>query len=96
MQLKCHNCNNIITYSGNIGRRDSCDKCKQDLHCCKNCVFYTEKEYNNCKETQAERILDKENSNFCDFFKPNNYASNKSTQESSKDTVYKKLDDLFK
>jgi hypothetical protein len=25
--------------------------------------------YNACRETQAERVLDKERSNFCDFFR---------------------------
>jgi len=33
-------------------------------------MFYDPKIYNECRETQADRILEKERSNVCDFFKP--------------------------
>jgi len=37
---------------------------------CKNCGFYEPKAHNECHEPQAERVLEKERSNFCEYFKP--------------------------
>jgi hypothetical protein len=33
------------------------------------CSFYDPKVYNECKETNADRITEKEKANFCDYFK---------------------------
>lgn len=51
-----------------MGRRDECEKCSADLHVCKNCRFYDEASYNECKEPAADVVREKESSNFCDFF----------------------------
>jgi hypothetical protein len=32
------------------------------------CTFYDQSSYNECKEPMANRILEKENANFCDFY----------------------------
>jgi hypothetical protein len=32
------------------------------------CKFFDPKVYNECHETNAERIVDKEKANFCDYF----------------------------
>lgn len=53
---------------GRIGRRDTCHHCGADLHCCLNCTFYDPSFHNACRETQAERQVDKEIGNFCEFF----------------------------
>jgi hypothetical protein len=76
------------------GRRDSCPKCNSDVHVCKNCTFYDPKAYNECHEIQAERVVDKERSNYCDYFKPRSGGIGASGP--SADDVLKKLDDLFK
>jgi hypothetical protein len=52
------------------------------------------KSYNECREPQAERVVDKEKSNFCDFFTPR--RSGAAAGAPSKDDLLKKLDDLFK
>ncbi|MBI2083906.1 MAG: hypothetical protein HYT76_10135 [Deltaproteobacteria bacterium] len=64
----CFSCENSIEVTERVGRRDSCPKCHADLHCCKNCEFYDRSAYNECRESQADRVLDKEKSNFCDYF----------------------------
>ncbi|MBI2980763.1 MAG: hypothetical protein HYY44_00380 [Deltaproteobacteria bacterium] len=64
----CFSCENPIETTDPVGRRDSCAKCHADLHCCKNCEFYDPSAYNECHEPQADRVLDKEKSNFCDYF----------------------------
>ena len=51
-----------------MGRQDTCPNCKRDLRCCKQCKFYDPNAYNECREVSAERIVDKERANFCDFF----------------------------
>ncbi len=51
-----------------VGRQAQCPFCGADLHCCMNCSFYDHGAYNDCRESQAERVLDKVRSNFCDFF----------------------------
>ena len=33
------------------------------------CQFYDPKAYNECRENSADRIVDKEKANFCDYFK---------------------------
>jgi hypothetical protein len=52
------------------GRRDACPRCDADLHACVQCTFYAPGQYNDCREPQAERVLDPERSNYCDYFSP--------------------------
>ncbi len=33
------------------------------------CQFYDVKAYNECRESSADRIVDKEKANFCEYFK---------------------------
>jgi hypothetical protein len=35
---------------------------------CRNCAFYAAGAYNDCREPCAERVVDKERANFCEFF----------------------------
>jgi hypothetical protein len=66
---------------------------RSDLHCCLNCSFYDIGTYNDCREPQAERVLDKSRSNFCDFFKFKKTAKATGAADSgTKD----KLESLFK
>lgn len=71
MSLNCHKCGKPLsdTYKIMVSRSDSCPHCMADIRCCKNCQFYDVKAYNECRETMADRITEKEKANFCDFFK---------------------------
>lgn len=51
-----------------FGRSDVCSGCMKDTRVCLNCRFHDPGSYNECRENIAERIVDKEKSNFCDFF----------------------------
>lgn len=66
--MNCFFCGSKAEITDRIGRQDRCPHCSGDLHICRNCRFYDPSAYNECRETQAERVLDKEASNFCDFF----------------------------
>ena len=76
-----------------MGRQAQCPACGADLHCCLNCSFYEPGAYNDCRESQAERVLDKAHSNFCDFFSFKGGA--KSSVPASSDAK-DKLENLFK
>ncbi|MCO6431740.1 MAG: hypothetical protein J5J00_12855 [Deltaproteobacteria bacterium] len=79
---------------GKAGRSESCPKCGRDLHVCLNCKFYEPSAHNQCREPQAERVLEKDRSNFCDFF---TFTENRKAGDGRKvDEQLKKLDDLFK
>ena len=66
--MECIFCNKVIPLKGKVGRQDICPQCHRDLRCCKQCKFYDQNAYNECKEVAAERIIDKERANFCDYF----------------------------
>lgn len=52
-----------------LGRSDSCPSCLADIRCCKMCLHFDAKSYNECRESMADRVQDKEKANFCDYFK---------------------------
>lgn len=70
-----------MEYAGVPGRRDECEKCRADVHVCRNCKHYDPKAYNECRETQADRVQEKERSNFCDYFEIGTSAGGLSERE---------------
>ncbi len=99
--MKCYKCNNELSFSVGevVGRSAYCNSCNADIRCCLNCKFYNTSSYNECTEPQAERIVDKEKSNFCDYFSlGENSALNKNNNSvtTAKEEALRKLDDLFK
>ena len=50
-------------------RGDECPLCHADLHVCKACEFYESGAHNDCRESSAEFVNDKERGNFCDYFR---------------------------
>ena len=66
--MHCVFCREVIDVEGPVGRKDTCPKCNRDLRCCKQCKFYDQNAYNECREVSAERIVEKERANFCDYF----------------------------
>jgi predicted RNA-binding Zn-ribbon protein involved in translation (DUF1610 family) len=68
--MQCYSCGASIESVERVGRRDVCESCGYDLHSCRNCRFYDVASYNECREAVAERVVDKEEANFCDYFEP--------------------------
>jgi hypothetical protein len=91
----CHHCRKELDIGLKVGRRDTCPYCDADLHICLNCIFYDTVSYNQCRETQAERVVDKEKSNFCDYFNFRDSVHGESRKE-NKDSAQDKLEALFK
>ena len=53
-----------------LGRMSKCEQCKADLHVCKLCKFYDRARANQCQETVADAVVDKQRANFCGYFQP--------------------------
>jgi hypothetical protein len=83
-KLQCFSCHKEVPLLGNVGRRDECPFCHADMHVCKNCQHYDPKAYNECKEPQADRVVEKERSNFCDYFSP---GSGSGAEDAKKDLL---------
>ncbi len=70
MDLYCASCKKVNTYPDKVGFREECLHCGADMHICKNCEFHDMKVYNECRETSADVVKEKERANFCDHFSP--------------------------
>lgn len=92
---KCPRCGQSVPYMEAFppGRADTCKHCGSDLRNCLSCKHYDKTAYNECREPTAERVVDKEKSNFCDWFK---FGPNASGNGPTKDELLEKAKSLFK
>ena len=91
--MNCAFCGEEIDIEGKVSRNDTCPHCSRDLRCCRQCKFYDPHAYNDCREVSAERIVDKERSNFCDYFLP---AGSPGGSVNTAQDAKKALEALFK
>ena len=56
-------------------------------------MFYDAKSYNECRESMADRVPDKEKANFCDYFK---IGSSHTDAEKQRQELLAKAQALFK
>lgn len=94
ISLSCFSCKSQMTFVDQISRRAECPKCSADVYCCKNCEFYDPKVYNECRETSAEPVREKDRSNFCGFFKPR--TGDLKSQATEKEKLMSAAEALFK
>jgi len=92
---RCHACLKVIEIKLPVGRQEVCLFCRTDLHCCLNCNYYAPGSYNDCREPQAERVIEKSRSNFCDYFVFRDSASDKKEQNKT-EAAKAKLKSLLK
>ena len=92
--FKCCHCQKDIPIIGafKVARTEDCPYCSRPLHCCKMCKFYEPKVYNECLEPNADRVVDKEKANFCDYF----VLAGAGSTGPSKDDLVNIADSLFK
>ena len=67
MAHQCFDCGYEIDLEVKIARRDTCNSCGADLHCCMNCKFYDESA-DVCRENIRNWVRYREQSNFCPHF----------------------------
>lgn len=74
-------------------RNDDCPHCAASLHSCVQCANHSPGRHNDCVEAMADRVLDKERANFCDWFKP---GGKNSGQADARASTLSALESLFK
>ena len=92
--MTCTRCGRTVELAI-VSRRDTCPGCGVDLRSCVQCTLYTPGHYNDCREPQAERVLDKGRANFCDYFNPSDRGAS-TTPEDPKARAKAQLDALFR
>lgn len=98
----CFSCKSVLALpTGAVSMNASCDRCGSDVRVCRNCKFYDVKSYNECREPQAERVVEKDRRNRCDFLvlRDSSLSAgilNSADDDDEKSAAKKKLDDLFK
>ena len=71
MNLVCWKCGtSVAELPLPLSRLAECPKCRAYLHACRMCRFYDPRLTGQCQEERAEEVRNKENANFCDWFKP--------------------------
>jgi hypothetical protein len=65
----CWNCGRRLA-KADYGREAACPGCRKPTRACRNCRHYAPGRPNDCLEPLAERVLEKERANFCEFFEP--------------------------
>lgn len=91
--MNCWHCGRAVEVTERVGFRDECPGCDRPLHVCRNCGFYDPSYNNACREPMAERVVDKERFNFCEYFAP---GDRKQAGARTQSTAQAKLEDLFK
>lgn len=95
MVMICQQCKKENSIADRVAYRETCLHCSADLHSCVQCEFYDPRAYNECRETSAERILEKSKSNFCDFYAPAKGAGS-GPKAPAKDDLKAAAEALFK
>jgi len=72
----CWKCRKEISIEKPV-RGDECPFCHADLHVCKSCEFYESGAHNDCRESSADMVSDKERANFCDYFRAKKNSTGK-------------------
>ena len=94
--MRCFSCNASIELAAGerIGFADCCERCDADLHVCLNCQFHDPSAYNECRESSAERVRDRDRANRCEYFAPGDREGGGGA--SARNAAHSALDDLFK
>ncbi|MGH9327019.1 MAG: hypothetical protein ACRD2B_10110 [Terriglobia bacterium] len=94
---KCGGSNEVVS-GEKISRSAECPGCGADLRCCRNCEFYDPSKHNQCAETEAEWVRDKEAANYCDYFRPGpgRFPASQRSPTPAKEDIKKKFDSLFR
>jgi len=92
MTVTCHRCGRP-TSGERIAFRATCG-CGAWLHCCRNCEFFAPGRANDCREPRAEPLADREQGNFCEWFRasaaPAAAAGNATAARAALDTLFAK------
>jgi hypothetical protein len=90
----CFRCRKAVEIGRTVARAEACPHCDADLHCCLNCRFMDRFAHQQCREPQAEPVLQKDRANFCEYFvfKDSDAATYSGRSSASRE----RLEQLFK
>lgn len=75
MALSCYRCGaSLSELSLPLRRLEECPDCAVELHVCRMCVNFAPERPKGCAEDDAIEVRDKSSANFCDYFKPSEWA----------------------
>ena len=74
--------------------RDRCETCDADLHVCLNCAHHDASAYNECRESSAERVSERDRGNRCEYFRPSEASAGEGATTAENPRAA--LDALFK
>ncbi|MDH3532622.1 MAG: hypothetical protein OEO82_06795 [Gammaproteobacteria bacterium] len=67
--IACYRCGASLAHlSLPLSRQDECPQCRNYLHVCRMCRHFDSVVPRQCREDDAEEVLDKERLNFCDWY----------------------------
>jgi hypothetical protein len=92
--MTCFHCGRAIAVDERGGFRDRCPGCDRPQHACLNCAHHDPAYHNQCRETQADLVADKDRANFCEYFRPR--AASPARAVPKADDARARLDALFK
>ncbi|HLT91922.1 MAG TPA: hypothetical protein VKZ85_13375 [Woeseiaceae bacterium] len=70
-ELRCYRCGaSLAALTLPLSRHDACPQCAASLHSCRMCRHYDPRVPKQCREDDAEEVMDKEVANFCEWFVP--------------------------
>ena len=95
MTLVCWNCGTSLeALPLPISRHAHCQSCFEPVHSCRMCRFHKESRPGQCEDERADPPVEKENANFCEYYKPrhNAYSNKRGT---AADAAKARLDALF-
>ena len=70
MGVNCFHCGASLELEvgQKVFRSEECPSCYGDIRICRMCGLYDTAYYNECREDQAQRVIDKERANYCEYF----------------------------
>lgn len=94
-KLQCWNCGTSLEdVPRPISRHEHCKACFEALHCCRLCRHFRVDINPQCDEDRADPPANKENANFCDWFRPASGVFQSSRTQKS-DAAKDQLSGLF-
>lgn len=94
-RVACYRCGtSLAALSLPLSRQDECPGCRNYVHVCKMCVHFDAAVPRQCREDDAEEVIDKQRLNFCDYFLASEAAFDPQ-RKAAEDQARGTLDALF-
>jgi hypothetical protein len=77
-----------------LARLAECKSCRAELHACRMCAFFDPAAADQCREPMAERVVDKQRANFCEWFRISLRAGTAAPAQGG-DEARRQLESLF-